>query len=177
MKLGGGRGLRNRSSATPSWTSAKPRRSKKASEAAKLPIHSVMNMAHWKFPLSSADPTVWRRASKAWRQPAQRNTCGAPTQWLLVPRGGERRYPLTRGVGPLHGRDQKMIPLAQKLKVVIACGERVGTIPAQPARKMATMWTSSRAWVKSYFDVGNVVLMGFPQDWIRTLGKRSQSCT
>lgn len=27
-------------------------------------------------------------------------------------------------------------------------------------------------WVKAYFDVGNVVLFGYPQDWIRTLGKR-----
>ena len=35
------------------------------------------------------------------------------------------------------------------------------------------MWTSSSSpWVRSYFDVGNVVLYGYPQDWIRTLGKR-----
>ena len=27
-------------------------------------------------------------------------------------------------------------------------------------------------WVKAYFDVGNVVFYGFPQDWIRTLGAR-----
>jgi L-ribulose-5-phosphate 3-epimerase len=27
-------------------------------------------------------------------------------------------------------------------------------------------------WVRAYFDVGNVVLYGFPQDWIRTLGPR-----
>jgi hexulose-6-phosphate isomerase len=27
-------------------------------------------------------------------------------------------------------------------------------------------------WVKAYFDVGNVVLYAFPQDWIRTLGSR-----
>ena len=26
--------------------------------------------------------------------------------------------------------------------------------------------------MKAYFDVGNVVLYGFPQDWIRTLGSR-----
>jgi hexulose-6-phosphate isomerase len=26
--------------------------------------------------------------------------------------------------------------------------------------------------VRAYFDVGNVVLYGFPQDWIRTLGSR-----
>ena len=27
-------------------------------------------------------------------------------------------------------------------------------------------------WVRAYFDVGNVVLYAFPQDWIRTLGSR-----
>ena len=27
-------------------------------------------------------------------------------------------------------------------------------------------------WVQAWFDVGNVVLYGYPQDWIRTLGKR-----
>jgi hexulose-6-phosphate isomerase len=26
--------------------------------------------------------------------------------------------------------------------------------------------------IRAYFDVGNVVLYGYPQDWIRTLGKR-----
>ena len=27
-------------------------------------------------------------------------------------------------------------------------------------------------WVKSYFDVGNVAISGYPQDWIRILGPR-----
>ncbi|MGH9658290.1 MAG: sugar phosphate isomerase/epimerase family protein, partial [Bryobacteraceae bacterium] len=27
-------------------------------------------------------------------------------------------------------------------------------------------------WVRAYFDVGNVVINGYPQDWIRVLGKR-----
>src|SRR5262249_4333858 len=27
-------------------------------------------------------------------------------------------------------------------------------------------------WVGAYFDVGNVVAFGFPQEWIRELGKR-----
>ena len=26
-------------------------------------------------------------------------------------------------------------------------------------------------WLKAYFDVGNVVFYGYPQDWIRTLGR------
>ncbi|HZP00062.1 MAG TPA: hypothetical protein VFD30_07200, partial [Terriglobia bacterium] len=31
---------------------------KKAAEDAKIPIHSVMNMDHWEYPLSSSDPAV-----------------------------------------------------------------------------------------------------------------------
>ena len=27
-------------------------------------------------------------------------------------------------------------------------------------------------WIKAYFDVGNVAISGYPQDWIRVLGKR-----
>ena len=27
-------------------------------------------------------------------------------------------------------------------------------------------------WLKAYFDVGNVVFYGYPQDWIRALGAR-----
>ena len=32
--------------------------------------------------------------------------------------------------------------------------------------------SSSRRLVRAYFDVGNVVIYAFPQDWIRTLGAR-----
>jgi len=37
---------------------------KKASDQAGLPIHSVMNMAHWEFPLSSPKPEVVARSLK-----------------------------------------------------------------------------------------------------------------
>ena len=29
-------------------------------------------------------------------------------------------------------------------------------------------------WVRSHFDIGNVMQFGYPQDWIRTLGARIQ---
>src|SRR6266542_496462 len=37
---------------------------KKASEVSGLAIHSVMNQAHWKYPLSSADPEVVTESRK-----------------------------------------------------------------------------------------------------------------
>jgi hexulose-6-phosphate isomerase len=37
---------------------------KKAAETAGIRIHSVMNQAHWKFPLSSSDPQVVAESMK-----------------------------------------------------------------------------------------------------------------
>ena len=58
---------------------------KKAAESAKLRIHSVMNQAHWKFPLSSGDPEVVKQ-SVAGLETSLRNAhlWGADTV-LLVP--------------------------------------------------------------------------------------------
>ena len=59
---------------------------KKAAEATKLRIHSVMNQAHWKFPLSSADPSVVQQSLKGLETSSLRNAnfWGAETV-LLVP--------------------------------------------------------------------------------------------
>jgi len=39
-------------------------------------------------------------------------------------------------------------------------------------REMDTYIREFRSpWIKAWFDVGNVLLYGYPQDWIRTLGK------
>ena len=44
---------------------------KKAADAARLRIHSVMNGDHWQFPLSSADPEVVKRSMTAMRTSLQ----------------------------------------------------------------------------------------------------------
>ena len=45
-------------------------------------------------------------------------------------------------------------------------------IPPEPARVCPLRRRVRSPWVRAYFDVGNVVFYGFPQDWIRTLGSR-----
>src|SRR5574341_574520 len=42
----------------------KAEEAKKAAETTGLRIHSVMNQAHWEFPLSSSDPAVVARSMK-----------------------------------------------------------------------------------------------------------------
>jgi hexulose-6-phosphate isomerase len=69
---------------------------------------------------------------------------------------------------------RKLEPLAQQLKVII-CVENVwNKFLLSPLEFAAYVDQFKSPWVKAYLDVGNMVLFGFPQDWVRTLDKRIQ---
>jgi hexulose-6-phosphate isomerase len=145
---------------------------RKASNATGLPVHSVMNMAHWKYPLSSADPEVVAESRKG-METSLRNAhlWGAETVLLVPavvnPQTGYREA-WTRSVAEI----KKMIPLAAELKVIIAIEEVWNKFLLSPLEFARYVDQFESPWVKAYFDVGNVVISGYPQDWIRTLGNR-----
>ena len=58
---------------------------RKASEAAGVPIHSVMNQAHWKFPLSSADPADVAESVKGMETSLRNAKLWGADTVLLVP--------------------------------------------------------------------------------------------
>jgi hexulose-6-phosphate isomerase len=68
-------------------------------------------------------------------------------------------------------RIREMLPMAEELKVVIAIEEVWNKFLLSPLEMVAYIDDFQSPWVKAWFDVGNVVLYGYPQDWIRTLGK------
>lgn len=145
---------------------------KRAAEKAGIKIHSVMNMDHWKYPLSSADPAVVEK-SLAGARTSLRNAhfWGADTV-LIVPGvvNAETSYrdAYTRSQVSI----RKLIPLAEELKVIIALEEVWNKFLLSPMEFATYIDQFQTPWVRAYFDVGNVQLYGYPADWIRTLGKR-----
>jgi L-ribulose-5-phosphate 3-epimerase len=145
---------------------------KKASEDAKVPIHSVMNMAHWKNPLSSDDPAVVQKSLDGMKTSLHNAKLWGADAVLLVPAvvNPETSY------HDAWVRSQKnirtLIPLAEELKVVIAIEEVWNKFLLSPLEMAKYVDEFKSPWIKQYFDVGNVVLYGYPQDWIHTLGKR-----
>jgi len=138
-----------------------------------LRIHSVMNMDHWRFPLSSGDRDVVNR-SVAGMEASLRNAAlwGAETV-LLVPAVVDA----TTSYQDAWTRSQRVIrerllPLARELKVIVAVEEVWNKFLLSPIEFARYVDELDSPWVKAYFDVGNVVFYGFPQDWIRTLGSR-----
>ena len=145
---------------------------KKAAEATKLRIHSVMNQAHWKFPLSSADPAVVKQSITG-METSLRNAqfWGADTV-LLVPAVVNPDTSYQDAWTRSQREIRKLVPLAQELKVVIAIEEVWNKFLLSPLEMARYVDEFQSPWVKAYVDVGNMVFYGYPQDWIRTLGKR-----
>ena len=69
-------------------------------------------------------------------------------------------------------RIRDLIPLSRDLNVVIAIENVSNRFLLSPLEFARYVDEFESPRVKAYFDVGNVVSIGFPQDWIRTLGKR-----
>ncbi len=145
---------------------------KKAAESTGIRIHSVMNQAHWKYPLSSSDPAAIAQSMKGMETSLRNANFWGADSVLLVPAvvNPETRYQdaWTRSQANV----RKLIPLAQKLKVVIGIENVWNKFLLSPLEMARYVDEFKSPWVKAYFDVGNVVLFGYPQDWIRTLGNR-----
>ena len=145
---------------------------KRAAEASKIRITSVMNQAHWKYPLSSADPEGVKKSLEGMRTSLRNAKLWGADAVLLVPAvvNAETRYKdaWTRSQKQI----RELIPLAAELKVVIAVEEVWNKFLLSPLEFARYVDEFKSPWVRAYFDVGNVVISGYPQDWIRTLGKR-----
>ncbi len=144
-----------------------------ASEKSGLKIHSVMNMAHWEFPLSSSNPKDVDK-SVAGMETSLRNAklWGAETV-LLVPAVVNEHVRYQQA----YERSQKVIrerilPKAEEMKIIVAVEEVWNKFLLSPMEFATYVDSFKSPWVRAYFDVGNVLLYGYPQDWIRTLGKR-----
>jgi L-ribulose-5-phosphate 3-epimerase len=144
-----------------------------ASEATGLKIHSVMNEAHWQFPLSSADPDVVKKSVAGMETSLRNAALFKAGTVLLVPAVVDAKT----SYADAWKRSQQVIrerilPLAAELKVVVAIEEVWNKFLLSPLEFARYVDEFQSPWAKAYFDVGNVVFYGYPQDWIRTLGPR-----
>jgi hexulose-6-phosphate isomerase len=147
---------------------------KDASQKTGLAIHSVMNAEHWRSPLSSADPAVVAK-SVAGMEASLRNAklWGAGVV-LLVPAvvNAETGYQdaWTRSQKVIR---ERILPLASELQVIVGIEEVWNKFLLSPLELNKYVDEFQSPWVRAYVDVGNMVFYGYPQDWIRTVGKRT----
>jgi len=144
---------------------------KKAADAANIRIDSVMNMDHWKYPLSSGDAAVVAKSMEGMRTSLQNAKLWGSDAVLLVPAVVNAQTSYRDAWTRSQTEIRKLIPMAAEMKIVIAIEEVWNKFLLSPLEMNQYIQEFQSPWMKAWFDVGNVVLYGYPQDWIRTLGK------
>lgn len=145
---------------------------KEASIKAQLPIHSVMNMDHWQYPLSSDDPAVVARSLKGMETSLRNAKLWGAEAVLLVPAVVNPQTSYLQAWTRSQKQIRRLIPLAKELGVIIAIEEVWNKFLLSAPDFVKYVDEFKSPWIRAYFDVGNVVMYGYPQEWIRTLGKR-----
>ena len=146
---------------------------REAAVKAGLRIHSVMNSDHWRLPLSSADPEVVNGSVKGMETSLRNAKLWGADAVLLVPAVVDAKT----GYQDAWTRSQRVIrerllPVARELNIVIAVEEVWNKFLLSPIEFARYVDEFESPLLRAYFDVGNIVFYGFPQDWIRTLGPR-----
>lgn len=145
---------------------------RKAAEDAGIKIDSVMNMDHWKYPLSSSDPAVVEKSLEGMRTSLHNAKFWGASTVLLVPAVVNEQTSYKEAWVRSQKQIRRLIPLAEELKVVIALEEVWNKFLLSPLEFARYVDEFNSPWIRAWFDVGNVVLYGYPEDWIRTLGHR-----
>lgn len=145
---------------------------KEASIKTKIPIHSVMNMGHWEWPLSSPNADDVAKSMQRMEASLRNAKLWGADAVLLVPAVVRPDTTYTQAWQRSQLQIKKLIPLAQELGVLIAIEEVWNKFLLSAPDMVRYVDEFKSPWVKAYCDVGNMVFYGYPQEWIRELGTR-----
>jgi hexulose-6-phosphate isomerase len=133
---------------------------------------SVCCTTHWNKPLSDSDPAVRQAGLDGLIQSLKDAKAYGASSVLLVPAVVNKNVSYADAYVRSQAEIRKAIPVARDLGVKIAI-ENVWNqfllSPLEAARYVDEFESPSVGW---HFDCGNVVTYGFPEQWVRILGKR-----
>jgi len=147
------------------------RRLGRLARQAGVPIHSIVY--GWWPPFPGPDMAVVKKSIASMENALRcANAMGADAV-LLVP----TRVTETFRYADAYKRSQRyireLIPMAEEMRVIIAIENVWNKFLLSPLEFAQYVDELDSPWVQAYFDVGNVIIYGYAQHWLRTLGKRT----
>jgi len=144
----------------------------KARDATGLTIPSVCGANHWKFPLSDPDPAIREQGVASLKVSLEDAAAFGADTVLLVP----GRVSETVSYDDCWNRSveeiKKVVPMAINLKVKIALENVWNNFLISPMEAASFVDQFKTNFVGFYFDCGNILVYGWPEQWIKILGKR-----
>lgn len=143
-----------------------------ASAETGLPVHGVVDSVHWNQPLSDPDPMVRYNGLRALEQALKDSKEFGGTTVLLVPAVVKKDVSYADAYERSQKEIRKVLPLAKELNIRIGLENVWNNFLLSPLEVARYLDELESDMVGAYFDVGNVLRYGWPEHWIRTLGKR-----
>jgi L-ribulose-5-phosphate 3-epimerase len=144
----------------------------KASNATGLPIPSVCGALHWKFPLSDPDPAIREQGIAALKTSIEDASAYGADTVLLVPGKVSETVSYNDCWDRTVQEIRKVIPLAINLKIKIAIENVWNNFLISPIEAAMYVDQFKSPFVGFYFDCGNILVYGWPEQWIKILGRR-----
>jgi L-ribulose-5-phosphate 3-epimerase len=146
----------------------------KARDAMGLQIPSVCDSVHWTMPLSDPNPAMRKIGLSGLTTALQDCKAYGGSSVLLVPGVVNGNVSYADAYERSQEEIRKVIPLAEELGVKMAIENVWNNFlmsPLEAARYVDEFKSEAVGW---HFDVGNIIAWGWPEQWIRILGKRIQ---
>jgi hexulose-6-phosphate isomerase len=153
-------------------TQAEAEDARAAADGAGIEIASVMAATHWKLPLSSTDEAVRVEGVKGVEQ-SLRVADWADTDVVLVVPGVVDENTQYHAAMDLAAKSmQELVPIAEDLGVTMALENVWNKFLLSPVEMRDFIDRFDTDRVRAYFDVGNILLYGYPVHWIEVLAER-----
>lgn len=143
----------------------------KLARQAGVPIHSIVR-GGWDAPFSDPDPKVIDKGLETMETALRSAKALGADAVLLVPAIVNEDVSYKQAYTRSQRHIKKLLPLAEELEVIIAVENVWNKFLLSPIEFARYVDEFESPWLKAYFDIGNVILFGYSQDWIRTLGDR-----
>lgn len=145
---------------------------KEVAEDVGLEIHSVMGGTHWKLPLSSTNEEIRLKGVEGIKHAFHvASWVGADT--VLVVPGVVTADDSYEVVFDLSQKSiLELLPTAEQLEITMALENVWNKFLLSPMEMRDYIDSFDHELLRGYFDVGNILLYGFPHHWVETLGSR-----
>ena len=142
----------------------------KAKSGIELP--SMVNKDHWKMPLTDPDPEVRKKIIQSVAQSLQEVKDFGGDTVLVVPGVVNEKVSYEQAYITALDSIRLLIPYAEKTGMQIALENVWNNFLLSPLEAKRFIDEINHPLVGWYFDMGNILRYGWPEQWIKTLNSR-----
>ncbi|MFC0470396.1 sugar phosphate isomerase/epimerase family protein [Halalkalibacter kiskunsagensis] len=137
-----------------------------------LTLKSLSTSLLWKFPLSSPDEEVRRQGKNVVIKQLELANIMGMDSVLVVPGAVSSETSYSDCYERSQNELKEVLEVAERFSVKIGIENVWNKFLLSPLEMARYIDELGSEYAKAYFDVGNVLQFGFPEQWIKTLGDR-----